>query len=57
MGWNPLAFLPVNDVISGFIKLKDDNDLPQGWFILKHTTLEEKEAKGPEDAGVSLHFP
>ena len=27
--WNGLAFLPVSDIIDGFMELTDDDDLPE----------------------------
>ena len=57
-GWNLLALLPVSDVIDGFIKLKDDEDLPKNCFlILKCTTSKEKEAEGLEDSELNPHVP
>lgn len=57
-GWNLLALLPVSDVIDGFIKLKDDEDLPKNCFlILKCTTLKEKEAEGLEGSELNPHVP
>lgn len=57
-GWNLLAFLPVSDGIDGFIKLKDDENLPKNCFlILKHTALKEKEAEGLEGLELNPHVP
>lgn len=52
-----LAFLPVSDVIDGFVELTD-NDLPQELvsYFKTYWPLQKKEAKGPQRHTMELIY-
>ena len=54
-----LAFLPVRDVIDGFVELTDDDDLPQELvsYSETHYTGGERGLEGLEGAELSPLFP